>query len=102
MLNFGAFICFMGVNLAAFVRFFIRSEHKTFLNAVLPLLGFLICLYIWLSLGTTSMVVGLFWLATGLAYGAWRTNCFRKKIAFIALDDGMAGDSPKPTMQLRQ
>ena len=28
MLNFGAFIAFMGVNAAAFVRYFLRAERK--------------------------------------------------------------------------
>ena len=32
LLNFGAFIGFMGVNLAAFVRYFVRGSQKTFLN----------------------------------------------------------------------
>ncbi len=93
MLNFGAFIAFMGVNAAAFVRFYIRSERKTPLNAALPLLGFLICFYMWLSLGTTAKVAGLVWLSTGLAYGAWRTDWFRKPIAFCTLDDGTGADT---------
>ena len=29
MLNFGAFIAFMGVNIAAFFRYFLRAERKT-------------------------------------------------------------------------
>jgi amino acid transporter len=95
MLNFGAFIGFMGVNIAAFVRFYVRGERKTFLNGALPLLGFLICLYIWLSLRTTAKVAGLLWLSTGFAYGAWRTDWFRKTIAFTALDDGTGADFPK-------
>ena len=87
MLNFGAFIGFMGVNMAAFFRFFVRSERKTLLNAALPLLGFLICFYIWLSLGTTSKIVGSIWLATGFAYGAWRTKGFKKTIPFAPVND---------------
>ncbi len=95
MLNFGAFVAFMGVNAAAFIRFYVRSERKTVLNAALPLLGFLICFYMCFSLGRTATLVGLFWLATGFAYGAWRTNWFRKKIAFTAIDDGIGADSLK-------
>jgi amino acid transporter len=91
MLNFGAFIGFMGVNIAAFVRFYVRNERKKFLNAVLPLLGFLICLYIWFSLGTTAKVAGLIWLSTGFAYGAWRTSWFRKTVPFTPPDDRAGG-----------
>jgi amino acid transporter len=89
MLNFGAFICFMGVNAAAFVRYYVRSERKNIFNAVLPVLGFLICLYMWLSLGIVAKICGMIWLSTGVAYGAWRTSWFRKRIAFVALDDGV-------------
>ena len=87
MLNFGAFIAFMGVNAAAFVRFYWRSDRKNILHAVCPLLGLVICFYMWLSLGMTAKVVGMIWLGTGVVYGAWRTNCFRKPLAFVVLDD---------------
>ena len=94
MLNFGAFIGFMGVNMAAFIRYFVRGERKT-LYAFLPLLGFLICLYMWFSLGKTAKIAGLAWLSTGLAYGAWRTGGFRKTIAFVAVDEDNEGGPPK-------
>ena len=77
LLNFGAFIGFMGVNLAAFVRYFVRSGHKTLLNLVPPLLGFAICLYIWWSLRPTGQARGDGLAAAGLVYGAWKTKGFR-------------------------
>jgi amino acid transporter len=91
MLNFGAFIGFMGVNIACFVRFYVRSERKNILDAVLPLLGFLICFYIWLSLGRTAKIAGGAWLLTGFAYGAWRTKWFSKPISFAPVNDSEAG-----------
>ena len=36
MLNFGAFIAFMGVNLAAFTRYWVRAEKKTRREPRLP------------------------------------------------------------------
>ena len=54
MLNFGAFIAFMGVNVAAFTRYFLRQQEKKLVNLLPPVLGFLICVYIWLSLAHTS------------------------------------------------
>ena len=94
MLNFGAVIAFMGVNAAAFVRFYIRSPRRTLLNAMPPLLGILICFHILLSLSTTAKLTGLFGLFTGFAYGAWRTGWFRRAIAFTPLDDGTGVESP--------
>jgi amino acid transporter len=84
LLNFGAFIGFMGVNLSALTRYYVRADQKRFLNLAPPLLGFLICLCIWLSLRTPAKVVGFTWLATGLLYGAWRTRWFTRKIDFAA------------------
>ena len=40
----------MGVNLSAFIHYCWRAERKTLLNLLPPLLGFLICAYLWWSL----------------------------------------------------
>ena len=40
LLNFGAFIAFMGVNAAALVHYKFRSKEKVRLPALAPLLGF--------------------------------------------------------------
>ncbi len=96
MLNFGALIGFMGVNLAAFVRYFLRGNRKNPLNLVLPLAGFLICLYLWWSLRRPAKIVGLCWLATGLLYGAWKTNGFRRKIEFAVPDEETIAAPPTP------
>ncbi len=78
LLNFGAFIAFMGVNAAAFTHYFVRAEKRKLLDALIPVLGFLICFYIWLSLRTPAKVVGAVWLLAGIAYGAWKTGGFRR------------------------
>jgi len=80
MLNFGAFIAFMGVNLAAFVRYWIRAEHRHPGNFIYPLLGFAFCLYLWLSLRTPAKLAGGAWLAAGLIYGAIKTGGFRRQL----------------------
>jgi amino acid transporter len=87
LLNFGAFIGFMGVNLAAFRRYYLRSSNKTVLDLAFPLLGFLICLYIWLSLRPAAKAAGFAWLVIGLAYGAWKTGGFRRHLQFAAPEE---------------
>jgi amino acid transporter len=87
MLNFGAFIAFMGVNLSALLHYWWRAERKALLNLVPPLLGFLICAYLWWSLSGPARVAGFVWLATGVAYGAWKTQGFRKPIEFREAND---------------
>src|SRR4029453_13037120 len=73
LLNFGAFIAFMGVNLAAFVRYWVRSDERRIMNFVLPLTGFVVCLYLWLSLRWPAKVAGGVWLVAGGVYGAHKT-----------------------------
>jgi putrescine importer len=77
MLNFGAFIAFMGVNLAAFTHYWVRADRKRPQDFVLPILGFLICLYLWLSLRWPAKVAGGVWLGAGVLYGAIKTRGFR-------------------------
>ncbi|MCE5307277.1 MAG: APC family permease [Acidobacteriales bacterium] len=80
MLNFGAFIAFMGVNLAAFVRCFVRDRKHTLGNFLPPLAGFAICFYIWINLRTTAKIAGAIWLLVGILYGAWRTRGFKSSL----------------------
>jgi amino acid transporter len=87
LLNFGAFIGFMGVNLSALVRYYFREKQKSLSYLVPPVIGFLICLYIWLSLGTKAKIIGVVWLATGFLYGAWKTRWFRDTIHFAEPTD---------------
>ncbi|PYV97022.1 MAG: amino acid transporter [Acidobacteria bacterium] len=77
LLNFGALIAFMGVNAAAFVRYFVREEKKKLSNFFPPLLGFFICLILWWNLSTKARIVGALWMAVGIAVGAWKTRGFR-------------------------
>jgi putrescine importer len=76
LLNFGALIAFMGVNAAAFVRYYLREEKKL-VNVVPPALGFFICLLLWWNLSTKARIFGALWMAVGIAFGAWKTRGFR-------------------------
>ena len=80
LLNFGAFIAFMGVNIAAFTRYWLRSQEKRWTNLVPPLVGFIICLYIWLSLRWPAKLAGSLWLLLGILYGAIKTKGFRSNL----------------------
>ena len=86
LLNFGALIAFMGVNASTFVRYFLRSEKKRLLPFLLPLLGFLVCFYLWFSLDIKAKIVGICWLSTGIMYGAWRTSWFRKPLSYANIE----------------
>jgi hypothetical protein len=89
LLNFGAFLAFMGVNLAAFRRFALRAEkgesRNVIINAVFPLLGFVVCLVIWMSLPLTAKVMGGIWLSAGIIYLAIRTKGFKNSPVHIEI-----------------
>lgn len=82
LLNFGAFIAFMGVNAAAFTHYFLRGDRKSWSAGLPPVLGFVICLYIWLSLRTPAKIAGGIWLIVGIIYAAVKTKGFREAIVF--------------------
>jgi amino acid transporter len=77
MLNFGALIAFMGVNAAAFLRYFVRAPEKRLTNLIAPVVGFSICLLLWLNLSNTARIAGAVWMVAGVAFGAWKTRGFR-------------------------
>jgi putrescine importer len=77
LLNYGALISFMGVNAAAFVRYYLHDNEKKLTNLLPPVLGFVICLFLWLSLSTMALIFGAIWMAVGIAFGAWKTHGFR-------------------------
>jgi putrescine importer len=82
MLNFGAFIAFMGVNAASLVRYYIRAEKKSLSQLIPPLLGFAICLFIWLHLRWQAKLAGGAWMLAGILYGFFKTRGFRKTLSF--------------------
>jgi amino acid transporter len=77
MLNFGALIAFMGVNAASFVRYYVRAEKKQLRNLIPPLIGFSVCLLLWINLSATARIAGSIWMAAGIAFGAWKTKGFK-------------------------
>jgi putrescine importer len=72
LLNFGAFIAFMGVNIAAFMHYCIRLRQRRLSDWLPPVLGFVVCLFIWLHLSVPAKIVGSIWLALGMTYGFTR------------------------------
>jgi len=80
LLNFGALIGFMGVNISSLVHYYVRGRDRHWSHLVAPAAGFAVCLYLWLSLSWIAKIAGFAWLAFGVAYGAWKTGGFRRDI----------------------
>jgi amino acid transporter len=92
LLNFGAFLAFMGVNLATLRSFYIQGKagharagrtRRLLADALVPGLGFLFCLAIWIGLPRPAKIAGGIWLLIGITYEVIQTRGFRRKPAMI-------------------
>lgn len=68
MLNFGAFLAFMGVNAACFLHYWRRSPRRLGLQTAISAVGFIICAYIWFHLSSMAIRLGTLWMLLGLGY----------------------------------
>jgi putrescine importer len=91
LLNFGAFLAFMGVNLACFWQFSVKVRagyrRRLLVDAFLPLIGFLVCTYFWWNLNSLAKTVGGIWFAVGILYVGYKTNWFRSAPVMIDFSD---------------
>ena len=87
LINFGAFLAFMGVNAAAMREFYLapsaRGSRRLFADAVAPVLGIIFCFAIWVSLATPAKVLGGCWFVVGTVYDAIKTRGFKERPARI-------------------
>lgn len=74
LLNFGAFIAFICVNLAALIHYRFRSSEKVLFPAAIPVVGMVVCTFIWLNLGHAAQICGVLWMAVGLVLYWFRRN----------------------------
>jgi putrescine importer len=89
LLNFGAFVGFILVNLSVIRHYYVRLGQRrgvyVFTNLLFPLAGALVCSYVWMSLTGKAKLVGFGWLLLGVLYLAVLTRGFRvppKKLEF--------------------
>jgi len=81
LINFGAFLAFMGVNAATFWVFVVIGregrKRKFFGDAVIPIMGLLFCAWIWWGLENAAKIIGGVWFFLGFIYLASSTHGFR-------------------------
>ncbi len=92
VLNFGAFLAFMGVNLATIRHFYLRpgrrDQRQVAKDLLLPALGFLFCLWIWWSLPRPAKIVGGAWFVVGFIYNGIMTRGFRRTPVIVDFSEG--------------
>jgi len=89
LLNFGAFVGFILVNLSVIRHYYLRLGQRSgvhvLTNLLFPLAGAMVCGYVWMSLTGKAKLVGFLWLLVGMVYLAILTRGFRvppKKLEF--------------------
>ena len=90
LVNFGAFVGFILVNLSVIGHYFVREHRRRgafqYLRFLIcPLLGAVVCTWVWLSLSVPARITGFVWLGLGLIYLAWATRGFRRSIRSMEL-----------------
>ena len=88
LVSFGALFGFIMLNIAVIKNFFIQGNgDKTLskgryilLYLACPLMGLLVTLWIFISLGINAHMIGFIWLAAGLIYLAALTKFFKNPV----------------------
>jgi len=91
LLNFGAFLGYMGVNFATIRCYYLKPDkthtRNLFKDLILPAIGFIFCLVMWFGLPTLSKIVGSAWLLSGIIYYAIKTRGFKNKQLLFSFEE---------------
>ena len=72
IISFGALVAFSAVNLSVIKHYFIDLKERNGIGLVrhliLPLIGFVLTVWLWFSLSGLTLIVGLCWLGIGLLW----------------------------------
>lgn len=81
LVNFGALTSFCILHFTVVWHFFIKKKDgKVFLHLLLPVLGFLITAYTWISLDELSKIMGISWVIVGIVYYIVLKKVFKKNV----------------------
>lgn len=85
LVNFGALTSFCVLHITVVWYFFIKhkseSGRKFFVHLLMPVIGFAITAYTWLSLDKMSKVMGITWVVLGIAYYIALRKIFKRSAA---------------------
>lgn len=97
LVSFGALSGFIMVNYSVISHFFIRGKRRSGTDVirylVVPGLGVLVCLVLWLNVDLSAKLLGLAWLTVGIVYMAIRSRGFRRPPPSMQLDEDVDADS---------
>ncbi|MHA6192956.1 APC family permease [Pseudomonas wadenswilerensis] len=82
LISFGALVAFSAVNLAVLRTHLLgkAQDRSVLLHGVVPLVGLALTLWLWTSLSSLTLSIGLGWFAIGVAYLLVLTGGFRRNV----------------------
>ncbi|MEI9514444.1 APC family permease [Agromyces sp. CCNWLW213] len=97
LINFGALIAFTVVNLAVIIHFAIRRREVTTVkqvvrNIVLPAIGVVLTIVLWLNVSGDAMTYGLLWLGIGVVALLVMTRLFRRRLRMSLEEDAVIAE----------
>lgn len=91
LINFGALAGFIFVNLSVIAHYYIRKKHRggteILKYLILPLMGAVICLLLWLNLDVFAKILGFSWFGIGFIWLTITTKFFRQLPPDLRLDE---------------
>jgi amino acid transporter len=83
--NFGALTAFLFLHVSVFVHYVVKNKSTDYWNhLIFPLIGFVVVVYVWISLAPQAKVLGLSWLSVGVIIAI--VFALQKKETSINLD----------------
>lgn len=83
MVNFGALTGFLFLHVSVFYHYVVKQKRTDFSSLlkylIMPLIGFSIIFYVWISLQPEAKTIGFIWLAVGIIYCAIVTRGFKQR-----------------------
>jgi len=90
-ISFGALAAFTFVHISVFAHYYVRNGRRSpkemFLYLVLPLIGVILCIWLWTSLSKFAFMLGIGWIVIGFIYLAILTKMFRKRPPELTFDE---------------
>ncbi|MDF2859239.1 MAG: Putrescine importer PuuP, partial [Neobacillus sp.] len=92
LINFGGLFAYICVNASCFRYFFMKEKRRKGWGLVkfgiVPVVGFLLMLALWLSLEANAKTIGFIWLALGVLYIIIFTRGFRRPMVELEKVEG--------------